>query len=430
MASIKKYKSPQGEFWSLRGFVGYREDGREIRVNRRGFKTKKEAQDVMKKLVEEYESNHEMVLTAPQITFQELYDLWLIQYRLQVKPSSIATARRYCELHILPKFGKLKLDRITVAYCQSVVNEWHRKYKQYNYLKKETQKIMAFGVLMGSLATNPMKQVQVPRRKEVEEPIKFYTKEELKGFLTHCQTACSPKLYTFFRLLSFTGARKSEILSLTWGDVDFNSRLLSIGKTLTIDEHGDKIIQSPKTKNSIRFLNLDTVTLQVLKEWQQTQKDELSHLSTYTESKKQLIFSNKSNELYYPQVANDWLTWVYLKYTRLDINSKKRLLKEVGTLEKELETRELSQETQLAHEAKIQVLEQKRAIEHTPMKRITVHGFRYTHCSLLFEANASIKEVQARLGHKDVQTTMNIYACVTPKMIENTGEKFASYINF
>ena len=75
MASIKKYKSPQGEFWSLRGFVGYREDGREIRVNRRGFKTKKEAQDVMKKLVEEYESNHEMVLTAPQITFQELYDL-------------------------------------------------------------------------------------------------------------------------------------------------------------------------------------------------------------------------------------------------------------------------------------------------------------------------------------------------------------------
>lgn len=34
MASIKKYKSTEGERWSLRGFVGYREDGREIRVNR------------------------------------------------------------------------------------------------------------------------------------------------------------------------------------------------------------------------------------------------------------------------------------------------------------------------------------------------------------------------------------------------------------
>lgn len=430
MASIKKYKTQKGELWSLRGFVGYREDGREIRVNRKGFKTKKEAQEVMKKLVEEHESNPDNVLMTRQLTFQELYELWLTQYRLQVKPSSVATARRYCELHILPKFGKLKLNRITIAYCQSVVNEWHGKYKQYNYLKKETQKIMTFGVLMGVLSTNPMKNVQVPRKIEVDEPIKFYTKEELKEFLTHCQTSCSSKLYTFFRLLAFTGARKSEILSLTWGDVDFTSRLLSIGKTLTIDEHGDKIIQLPKTKNSIRVLNLDNVTLEVLKEWQETQKKELSHLPTYTRQKKQLIFSNKMNELYYPQVANDWLTWVYLKYTRLDINTKKRLSKEIASLEKELQTLELSTETKQAHEAKIQTLEQERSIEHTPMKRIMVHGFRYTHCSLLFEANASIKEVQARLGHKDVQTTMNIYACVTPKMIENTGDKFASYINF
>ncbi len=50
---------------------------------------------------------------------------------------------------------------------------------------------------------------------------------------------------------------------------------------------------------------------------------------------------------------------------------------------------------------------------------ITPHGFRHTHCSLLFEAGASIKEVQERLGHEDIKTTMNIYAHVT----ENTKEK-------
>ena len=42
--------------------------------------------------------------------------------------------------------------------------------------------------------------------------------------------------------------------------------------------------------------------------------------------------------------------------------------------------------------------------------QITPHGFRHTHCSLLFESGASIKEVQERLGHKDIKTTMNIYA--------------------
>ena len=42
-------------------------------------------------------------------------------------------------------------------------------------------------------------------------------------------------------------------------------------------------------------------------------------------------------------------------------------------------------------------------IKRNDLKRITVHGFRHTHCSLLFEAGASIKEVQDRLGHSDIK---------------------------
>ena len=39
-----------------------------------------------------------------------------------------------------------------------------------------------------------------------------------------------------------------------------------------------------------------------------------------------------------------------------------------------------------------------------------------------------IKEVQARLGHSNVDTTLNIYAHVTRKDID-TGEQFANYLN-
>ena len=42
----------------------------------------------------------------------------------------------------------------------------------------------------------------------------------------------------------------------------------------------------------------------------------------------------------------------------------------------------------------------------------------------------SIKEVQDRLGHSDIQTTMNIYTHVTEKAKEKTAEKFAKYVNF
>jgi integrase len=47
------------------------------------------------------------------------------------------------------------------------------------------------------------------------------------------------------------------------------------------------------------------------------------------------------------------------------------------------------------------------------LKIIIPLHFRHTHCSLLFEAGATIKEVQDRLCHIDMNTTMNIYAHVT-----------------
>ncbi|EKH7709877.1 tyrosine-type recombinase/integrase, partial [Staphylococcus pseudintermedius] len=63
-------------------------------------------------------------------------------------------------------------------------------------------------------------------------------------------------------------------------------------------------------------------------------------------------------------------------------------------------------------------------------KRIKVHDFRHTHCSLLFEAGLSIQEVQDRLGHGDIKTNMDIYAHVTEKQRDQVAEKFANDINF
>lgn len=60
---------------------------------------------------------------------------------------------------------------------------------------------------------------------------------------------------------------------------------------------------------------------------------------------------------------------------------------------------------------------------------ITTHGLRHTHCSLLFETGACIKEVQDRLSNSDVKTTMNIYAHVTEKAKEAAIQKFKSNLN-
>ena len=67
-------------------------------------------------------------------------------------------------------------------------------------------------------------------------------------------------------------------------------------------------------------------------------------------------------------------------------------------------------------------------IKKHKLHQVTIHGLRHTHASLLFEAGASIKEVQERLGHSDIQMTMNIYTHVTDDLKEQTAEKFQRYI--
>ena len=66
--------------------------------------------------------------------------------------------------------------------------------------------------------------------------------------------------------------------------------------------------------------------------------------------------------------------------------------------------------------------------QRSGVKYITPHGLRHTHCSILFESGATLKDVQDRLGHSDIKTTMNIYAHVTEQKKEETALKFAAFL--
>lgn len=58
-------------------------------------------------------------------------------------------------------------------------------------------------------------------------------------------------------------------------------------------------------------------------------------------------------------------------------------------------------------------------------KNVTPHSSRHTHTSLLIEAGVGLKEIQNRLGHTDVNTTMNIYAQITANMEEKASHQFS-----
>lgn len=360
-------------------YVGLNAKGKNVYRKRQGFKTKKQAQIALAKLLEDIEENG--IDNKPIVlTFQQLYDKWLAQHRMNVKPSTIALNRRFVEGHVLPYLGDCKLNDITVLQCQDLVNKWFNQgYKQYPYFRKITAQIMRYGEAMEIITSNPMSKTILPRAKEEERKLQYYTKEEMNHFFECLKSFGNFKQLAFFRLLAFTGCRKSEVLSLQWKDLDIINKSVSIGKTLALDEFNDVIIQTPKTVSSIRSISLDAETVKIMSKWRTIQRTDYLSMGFNTSSEDQFIFTNIKNELYYPQVVNDWLKYLIKKY-------------------------------------KLPV--------------ITPHHFRHSHASLLLQAGVPVKEVSERLGHKDVKITLEIYSHVMPEEAEKTADKFAQFVGF
>ncbi|MBS6068343.1 MAG: tyrosine-type recombinase/integrase [Enterococcus avium] len=374
MAKISKYKKNNGQVaWMFKGHIATDpRTGEKVNTTRRGFKTKQEAQKLLDELA--YEIKYGTKKKITDMTFADLYEEWIDFQRSSVKKSTIGIYVRYAKNQILPEFGNLKITDITVSYCQKVVNKWHKKYKTYDTMRKQTAQILSYGISQEYIERNVMRNTRLPRRKEQDEQRKFYTKEELNTLLDAFKDFGNTKQYAYFRLVAYTGMRKSEALALQWKDIDVFNKELHVNKTVAVDEYKNIILQTPKTKASRRTISLDTETLAILNDWRIQQRADYLKLGYNTNSDNQYVFTSLKNTLYVPNTVNDWLRYILKKYT---------------------------------------------------LPRITPHGFRHTHASLLLEAGESVKVVQQRLGHENSKVTLDIYAHITNNAPKKTGQEFA-----
>lgn len=350
---IKKYQKKDGTIaYLVKAYLGTDPTtGKKKYTTKRGFKTQKAAKAEVARIRLQVQEN-DVVLNSNRL-FSEIATDWLAQYKNTVKESTYVVRKLAMEKHILPLFGHLKLSKITIPYCQSQVNYWYSYYKRYSGLIGMTSSIFQYAIGLRLIRNNPMDAVIRPKRKEQIDEEKFaapyYSKEELLHFLQVVKQYPDP-LYPMFHILAFTGLRKGELLALRWKDIDFENETLSVKQTLTTVENWALDFQTPKTEKSLRTISVDPQTLAVIHRWLLKQKE--FFLKTGLKPQKngtQLLFATEKNQPYYLDFLNHNL---------------------------------------------------KKIITQNQLKYMTVHGFRHTHCSLLFESGASIKEVQVRLGHK------------------------------
>ncbi len=384
------YIYKRGNKWAYRAYAGKDPiTGKDKQVSKSGFHTKKDAQ-LAASIVERQLHQGDYIEPSP-VTFKELINEWEKHYRVNAKISSVEARKRALN-RVIDKFGHRAIQSITKQEYQSFIDELGEELS-YNYISNihvSANMVFEYALSVNLIKSIPSEKIKLPRKKKTIEDIevektqvKFFEKDELEEFLLLAKNEGLQGDLVMFTTLAYTGLRIGELLALKWSDVDFDNQTLRVIKTNYNPNNNKRKYKllPPKTDKSIRTIAIDKVVTDLLlkhkKEQEQIKKE---NAPIYRDEN--FIFTSDDG---YPKVNKA----VSLRMERL--------------LDKMNQGKE----------------------DHEKI-HLTLHSFRHTHTSLLIEANVHIKEIQERLGHSDISTTMDIYAHMTEDIKKEASTRFSN----
>lgn len=221
------------------------------------------------------------------------------------------------------------------------------------------------------LSVNPAGDIELGSGSE--ERACWKSSAQLRDFL---KSVREDRLSALWLLYGVTGARRGEILGLTWEDVDLTAGKIHIRHTLN-EVEGKVVLGVPKTKSGRRTLSLDPATVAVLKRHHTAQKSErLAAGPKWQESG--YVFTDALGRRLHPG-------FVSRTFTAL--------------------------------------------VKATELPLITLHGVRHTWATIaIVERRLPINIVSKRLGHKDVSVTLKVYAHVFEEHDEEAADDMGSVV--
>jgi integrase len=361
-------------------------DGKRKRVERVGGRTKKEAEQAMRKAIQEYE-NSGLHFDQTEITVADYMDFWLDNYaRVNCRENTVRNYENIVNKHIKPAMGSYRLRSLTPAVLQKFINDKSLAGFSLNHVKGilavVTSSMKASVHPYKMLKDNPAQYIKIPRmeasRKEVGE--KVISDDNMKKIIERFPPGST--FYVPLMLGYHTGMRIGEVTGLTWDNVDMDAGTISVSRIL-LNRGPAWCFGPPKTERSVRTIPIGPTLIGILKDHRRRQIE---------------------NRLKYGRH--------YTKY---------------GILDDEIVERETGLEFVCTREnggvvTHNSVKYMSRIINYELGITFNFHALRHTHATVLLENGAKIKDVQARLGHSNTSTTMDTYAHATEKMARDTVE--------
>ncbi|AGX43290.1 site-specific integrase [Clostridium saccharobutylicum] len=247
--------------------ISYKINGKWKQKSKQGFKAKKDAKPVAEKMVLELIKEFKTGMISDQsynnIILQDLMHIYLEHIALYKEYNTIQGYK-----YAFSKFSnlyELKVNDIKKAHIQkcvdSIIKEGLCTKTIYTYTNKMKILLEYYKENFDTLYI-VFNDIKIPRDKK-DTNKKALTKSEFDELLLKLK---GTKYYLVALIAGTCGLRCSEILGLTWKDIDFDNCLLTVNKQWKIDKKTRKsTFGEVKGKKSYRSIPIPPVTISILK---------------------------------------------------------------------------------------------------------------------------------------------------------------------
>ncbi len=325
------------------------------------------------------------------ITLSQWFKSWIEIHKYKVIRNN--TKMYYTQLfskHIEPSLGKRKLKDITQLNIKALLKELDQK--GYHYETKNKVRIMLLdmfdkAMIDNYVLKNPCKGIRLAR--DEKKDMRVFSREEQMEFFE-----CSKGTFydNLFVVAVSTGLRQGEICALTWDDIDFEKKEISVTKTLLYqklegDTQKEFHLNPPKTRTSKRTVPISRQCEMALKKQYIQRNNVMARKSAKPLAGfENLLFTTKFGTPICDQIL---------------IDAIRRIVDEINLCRDELEQFEM----------------------------FSSHCFRHTFATRCFEAGIQPKTVQTYLGHATLQMTMDLYTSVLENHKQEEMQKLESVLN-
>lgn len=372
--------------------VGRDEQGNRIRIKRSGFTKKSDARKAIAEIESQYYAGK--IFTRPSdITFyQYATEIWFNEHKYYVKVSTLKNIQSILRI-TFNFFGKdIKLKDITTLHFQAFAQNMLDAGKTRSHINRilaYIKLIFKHAVKNKIINTNPSENFTLPKMTLVEktkqlqaEPKPLYLEKiDLLRFLDAAkQDCCAYPYYYIVYFLTYTGARIGEACAMEWPNLNMKNKTVKITQNIFGCSYSDYVIQTPKTKNSIREISVTQSFIDTMREWRLIQSEQKLLQANKWDRTHDFVFTSRQCP------GKPVLTYTIAAFI-------KKIGKRIG------------------------------------MSWVHPHTFRHTHTSFLAAAGESLEVIQDRLGHANDTTTRQIYLHITKNRKREAASLFEKYLN-